>query len=394
MLNNLEENKSQSTSIILGVFLFLTVLTDFHYKYSLRYNLELPSELVYLKLVIGLTLLLLSLRMFKFKSHKTAYVTVGGLVLCSLFGLMISNKINWFSIIYIQGQYFFGLLVFFFFVNYYKYLKVKYLIKLLEILLWSNLIFILVGYFFEILLFKTYGGRFGYDGIFKSTSVASYFYMFSLVLFLNQKKSKYNYLLLFNIIISSLLVGSKTLYAFLIVVFLYFIANKGVRLIKNKKLFWASFIGFVSVMSILLLEPLFSLNRVLKRVLEDHGVLTAIFSYRDVLVKNAMIQVKEKFTIMNYLFGGLDHIQKLSQVALVDLFISFGFVGSSLILYFIIVNFPRTQNKNINFMLFSILIFVLLRGNFLYYPSEIFISMTIFAVLLKTNESNINQFIK
>lgn len=394
MLKKLKDNKSQTISIILMVFLGLTVLTDFHYKYSLRYNLEFPSELVYLKLVMGLTLLILSLNMFKFKTHKKAYITVIGIVLCSLFGLMISDYENWSSIIYILGQYFFGLLVFFFFVNYYKYLKVKYLIKLLEVLLWSNLLFILTGYFFEILLFKTYGGRFGYDGIFKSTSVASYFYMFSLVLFLNQKESRYNYLLLFNIIISSLLVGSKTLYAFLIVVLLYFVAIKGVRLIKSKKVFWVSFIGTVAVSSILLLQPLLSLNIVLKRVLEDHGVLTAIFSYRDVLVKKAFIQVNENFTITNYLFGGLEHIHKLAQVALVDLFLSFGLLGGSLTLYFLYLNFPIIQNKSVKFMLYGIGVMILLRGNFLYYPSELFISMTIFAVLLKTNESNINQFIK
>ena len=394
MINKQIQDRVLSISLVLALFFVLVILTDFYYKYSLLTNIELPKTLFYLKATIAIVLLLISLIQIKFSDYKKALFVFIAVIVCCVLSFLFSDINDIDRYLYILQQYFFGMIVFFFFLNYWKNIELKYLSKTLKTIVWLNLVLILIGFLFDFYLFKTYSFRFGYDGLFKSTSVATYFYMFSLLFFINQKKSLANILIFVSIIVSSLMVGSKSLYAFLLVIALYFIAKRGVFLMKNKKVYYGIFISAVTVLGALLVKPLFSLNTTLKNVLDEHGLITAIFSYRDVLVKNAIQQVDENFTIASYLFGGVFYIQKLTQVALVDLFVTFGIIGSLIFLYFLTINFPKIHNKNLKFVLVSIGVVILLRGNFFYYPSEIFISMTIFAMTLKTIELNSKNQIK
>jgi len=388
MLESIVQNKNQLISRVLAFFFVLIIITDFHYKYNFRFDIQLPKELVYLKILIGIVLLLFSVFSFKFDKSKKSIFIIGAIIIISIISLFLTDKSKWRYVLYIKGQYIYGIIVFFFLINYWKDLKIDYLLKALKYFLWINFILILIGYFFDINIFKTYGERFGYNGLLKSTSVASYFYMFSLMFFLNKKKSKYDYWIIINIIISSLMVGSKTLYLYLIVTLLFIIANKNQTFAKNKKRFLIIFVGAASLASFFYLKLILLLNQVLQKVYQEDGMPSFIFSYRDVLVKNAIEQSNKEFTIVNYLFGGVEYIKKLPQVALVDMFITFGIISSVLFIYFFFINLPKIQNKTIKFMLYIIVGLILLRGNFLYYPSEIFIGMTIFAVTLKTSNSS------
>jgi len=297
-----------------------------------------------------------------------------------------------YSELYIKGQYFFGIIVSFFFFSFYKKLVPVYLLIVLETILWINFVLIFIGFFYEIPLFRTYGNgfRFGYNGLFKSTSVATYFYMFSFILFFLKKKTRYNYCLLFNLIIALLFIGSKSAYLYLFFVSLFLIVKVifNMRVIKKTKLFFGLFIAVSISIGVVILKLIFTLNSVLKDVLETDGIVTAFFSYRDQLVKNVLLIVKEKYNLKDYLFGGLEHVPRLTEIAIVDLVITFGAIGGGVYGYFFAHNFPVLKKIELKFMLSVIGLIIMLRGNFFYFPSVIYMSIVIFALIVKTEESN------
>jgi len=370
-----------NTSVITAVFFALVVFSDFHYKLLSYDYLNTIKFTLIIKLIIGVVFGAIVVNTLQ---KKTVLLTLL-LILCGSISVLVLR-----TDFYILCQYNFGIIILLFFLNSKPQLEKKYLLRVVETVIGLNFVCILLGIFFGIDFFQTYqGGRFGYNGIFKSTSTASFFYMFSIMfLLLKKKKSKFNITLLIIAFISSLFIGSKTLYAYvifcLVIIMLEFIGKrKGV--IGVKMFYLLPFMICIVICTIVFI-PLVSLNETLHRLLVEEGVLTTFFSNRDHHVINAYKDMKESYNTMNFLFGGLAKVKRLTEMALIDLFLVFGLVGSIIYNVLLISIFPRIQDISLRIMLAFVLVIIFLRGDFLYFPSVMFISMAIFTIVL--NEIN------
>lgn len=381
------------TSFFVAFFLALIFISDFHYKYLAYNKLDGIRLTLWVKIVTGGLLLFSFMFLSEHVVKKANLNLIFGLIICSVIGLTTARyETNFQEALYITIQYFFGIGVMLFFLESTNEIDIKYPLKVILFVLWINLILIFLGYYFEIKLFKTYNGaRFGYNGLFKSTSTASYFYMLSLILFESLKtKSNWRYVIIANIIVSSLFIGSKSLYVFIAFYGLLYLGNKIYEMQKyfSQKKFFLIFTLVVLFIGYILFIPLISLNSSLNKVLIDNGVISAIFSYRDLHLKNVIANIQEHYNLLNYFFGGLGLVDRPTEFALVDIFLTFGLLGTVIFGFFLINNFPKINDYNTRILIFGVIAIIILRGNFFYFPSVIYISMVIFTIILKINFNN------
>ncbi len=342
------------TSILSPIFLVLILMSDLHYKYISINGIQTFKFTVISKVIIALAFLVISVINFK-KIKKGYFMVIAGLIMVIILGYANTDSNRIFYSSYTQAQYLFGLFVFYFFFSFYKFLDVALLLKTLTFIIILNFLFILIGLLYEIELFKTYLSRFGFNGIFKGTSEASYFYLFSILLFANLPFSKKNVFVFGLVIMSSLLVGSKSLYVYLFFIALLTAFNlfkKQVGFLKAKHYFLLILLAVAFVYSFLWL--VLTQNTTLNNVFIKDGLLSAIFSYRDVLTANAIYTIGEKYNFFNYMFGGLPFIYKTTEIFLMDLFITFGVIGSFLFLIFIRKIFPVIYSNRVKVMLVGI----------------------------------------
>ncbi len=377
-------------SKLVALFFVIIIVTDFYYKY-MRYYYSEFVKLTSVKLLIGL--ILATLIVVAKKIDKKNYMLLGLLFICSAISLLVQEKSTINDNIYLFSQYAFGVIAMLFFFKNHKELEAIYFKKIILGLVLLNFVFILLGFLFNIHVFETYyGERFGYNGIFKSTAIASYFYMVALIYYLiSIQKTNLTYLLISVIIVSSVFVGSKTLIAFIgitgIVILGRFVALK--QKLVGRSIFYVLYTLIISILGFYSLKLYITLNSTLKNVLLKDGILSTIFSYRDVHLNEALTNIEEHFGALNYLFGGASLVQRLPELAIVDLFISFGFIGLIAYILFVKYNFPKINN-NLAISLFLIIgVMIVLRGNFLYYPSVIYIALAIFTVILKDTDKKL-----
>lgn len=376
-----------------ALFFVIIIITDFYYKYLLYNSSETIKLLLVTKFLIG-TFLVTIIIYFKQLDRKN-YFYLSLLFICSIIGLLIQGGSTMYESIYLFSKYAFGIITMLFFFKCYERLNTSYIKKVVLALVLLNFACIVVGFIFSIHVFETYyGNRFGYNGIFKSTSTASYFYMFALVFYLlNKHKTIITYTLISIIVFSSFFVGSKTLIAFIgitaIITLGHFIALK--QNLINKRLFYVLYALIIPILAWYVLKTYIVLNSTLSEVLTKDGMLSAIFSYRDILFIDSMQSVQEHFGFLNYIFGGGSHINNFPQMALADLFLSFGIIGMVVYLRLVIYNFPKINNKQATVAFLVIAMSIVLRGNFLYYPSDIYMALAIFAVTLQDIDKYTNN---
>lgn len=383
---------NKTISILVAAFFLIILITDFHFKVVLYHGLDSVKYTKLTKLIIGGVLAYLILKEVRLKQN----IIIALLILLSSFILstIFCDYERIVHHIYVFGQYFFGLLVLTFFSQTRHLIDMKYFKLIVEYVIWINLLLIIVGYLFDIRVFDTYRGtRYGYNGIFKSTATASYFYIFYLsYLLLKRHKSKREILLIIITTISSFFIGSKTVYIFVSLIFFLYIINQILRH-KNPKqkskyiYIYAALIAFILPFIILVI---ISMNSVLNDVYVREGFVTAFFSYRDVLFFNALDEVNHSFGFLNYLFGGVSYISKLTELALIDLLLTFGAIGTLVYIYIFYQLIPRVTKKLAQVIFLCILGVILFRGNFLYFSSVMYISLAIFTLMIEeiNNKSN------
>lgn len=382
----------KTVSLLLAVFFLLIIISDFHFKCLRTYNLGYPKFTYITKVGIAISLIIVIIIFTKHSKHLKTYLTVFGLTISCLVSILLSYElfVNREAVIYIQAQYFFGLIVMFFFFNYYKLLNIRYLMGVIEFLIVINFILIVAGYALDLDIFKTYYNRFGYNGLFKSTSETSYFYVMTFILYVIKKRVLKENIMIVLIICSSLLVGSKTIYLFLTLVGLYYLNHYLVarKTIKNLMSFYLFFALILTLIGIGFYKILLPMNSVLYKVFVENGIVTTFFSFRNVLAEDAFNLVKTNFNVLNYLFGGIGYIPKTVELALIDMFLTFGILGSILFIWFLILNLPKINDKHARFLMALVAIVIILRGNFFYYPSVLYISIAIFVVILASINKN------
>ena len=369
------------------IFLPLVLITDFIFKIQMKLDVNFISFTLPLKIIISLILMLFLIIKIQGNPKMLSSLALVALLfffnVISNFSLGLESKVLY-ETFYLQFMFLFGLVVLVFFNEYYNLLNVKYIIKMLEIFIIINFVCICLGYFFNLKIFTSYTTRFGFNGIFKGNAVASYFYMFVIVLFYIKRNNK-SFIFLLISIISTLFVGSKTLYFFIflfgILIFYEFLLKK----IKNKniRVFRAIFLLLGAVFLFLFSFFIIESNELLKDLYLNKGYITALFSYRDLLIINAYDLIMVNWKPIHYLIGGIGEISKMTETGILDLFLNYGIVGSTIYFYVFASNIYYIASRKVLILISPIVLSIIFRGNFFYFPSVILISMIIFVTVNK-----------
>ena len=379
---------------IVGISFVLVLAADFYYKYF-RFCCDINvSILPYIKSIIGL--MLSSMMMYCRKLNRATSIGILILILVVFTSLLLAPTDKTMETLVLKSKFLFGTIVLVFFFTNFQSIDFG---KIKTYLFWFsalNFICIIAGFIFEIYYFETYSGnRFGYNGLFKSTSTASYFYIFSMTfLFFKQNKTIKDTIWLLILIMSALFVGSKTSYIFVFLASIIYFTDLTIKTqnILSPRLF----LGLTTFLS--LLFSFFGLrwyllnNSLFKVVVVENGFWTAFFSQRDIHFQQALMKIKTNYGFQDIMLGGVHHLDRLTELAVADLFISLGLVGGLVFLYVVVINFPRTKNLPFKLFLALIGLTILLRGNFLYYPSVIYLSILIFTMTIKeVNKKTLKQ---
>jgi hypothetical protein len=210
-------------------------------------------------------------------------------------------------------------------------------------------------------------GRFGYNGVFWSQNESSYFFISGLIYFyynfiiLNNEK----YMLKFFIFLfASFIVGTKAVFAFLILLTLFHFN------FYFKKFYTSIIISFAMIAGGIGLFTLWKMGYFAKLVFlyEKYGVVNMLLSGRNNYVKPKFIDyISNNWNFWNYLIGG-NLIDNVVELELLDLILNFGFLGSVIYILFYyktVINFNFKFNKIFKlFLIFSLFLIMSLSGHF------------------------------
>ena len=361
MISIYKERRALLKAWLPAILLVALYLSEAYFKILDFSKLHQTNLLKIFKAVLLFLLIIGILR----RNYKALFLPVLLFIMFSI-GQMTLGDLNFNIVIYIS-KYFY-LLVFLIFTSLYSFTNKQkyYLFSTFEILILINSILIFIGFLFKIFIFKTYSGdRFGFNGLFITSATSSYVYAISIIYFYNKYKKKFfikitNYILL----LSAILIGTKSIHLFIIFFFLFYILKH----LKVKKYFFF----FISVILLFVVFYFFFyvfLN--FNSIKNETSFLTSILSYRDILFTERTIPfIKENWKFSNFLFGGVNNLNIKSQMDFIDLFCFFGLFGGFLYLYLLIKYF-FTFKLSVSLYFFFILLFfnIFFSGNFFTYPS-------------------------
>lgn len=372
----------------MGISFILVLVGDFYYKYF-RFCCNLNVFILpVIKSIIGLALSSMMLYYRKLNISTSIGMLILILVLFTSLSFVPTDQMM--ETLVLKLKFLFGIIVLVFFFTNFQSIDFGTIKNYVFWFAALNFICITAGFSLDIYYFETYSGnRFGYNGLFKSTSTATYFYIFSITfLFFKQNKTIKDTIWLLVLMVSALLVGSKTSYMFVFLASIIYFSN---LIIKTQNILSPKlFLGLTTFSSLLIsflgLRWYLLNNNLFSAVVTENGFWTAFFSQRDIHFQQALTKIKTDYGFKDIMMGGPYRVDRLTEFAAADLFISLGLVGGFIFLYVVVINFPRT--KNLLFKLFVAIIglIILFRGNFLYYPSVIYLSILIFTMAL--NEVN------
>lgn len=206
-----------------------------------------------------------------------------------------------------------------------------------EYFLYVNAIALFIGYVFHVEIFRSYEytPRFGVTGFFSKPGEASYMYMIAIMVsyyfWISKNDKTYLYKILF-FSICSLCLGQKKMLFFLVLLGIVHFINYN----KFKRVFrillplaLVVFLFFKESIVQLFLEK----SPFWKRIYDESGLVSVIFSYRDQLLVDAMAYIDENWTFLNYIFGGLDFNKYKVEFEFIDLYIFLGIAGIAYYIY-------------------------------------------------------------
>src|SRR5690606_24223791 len=135
----------------------------------------------------------------------------------------------------------------------------------------------------------------------------------------------------------------------------------------NRKLIASGIIG----LSVFAVYVFFFKYGIFNEIRQKDGLLSSLMSYRDELfLERTLPYIKEHWSTLNYMFGGVSDLTTKSQIEFIDVFYFFGLVGGGLYYYLFFKAFLGFKMEIHSAVLLSLLfIIVLLAGNFFSYPS-------------------------
>lgn len=241
-------------------------------------------------------------------------------------------------------------------------------LKIIKYFIYFNSILVLLGFIFNLEVFKSYPNtpRFGYMGLILTNTFAQFIYILLITYCYKQyqvNKSTIKRIELIYLCFIALLLGKKAIVLFLFLLIIYHFCFFH----KHKK--WFRLLTLTSVILIivnksLIIKQLVEWFPFWKRFDVNKDLLTVLSSLRDVRLENFVAFVKSNWTTLNYVFGGVNFPDSRVEMALIDLYMFFGFVG--LIIYFNLFKsfFKNIATKDIVLLLFTLII-ASLTGSFL-----------------------------
>lgn len=242
--------------------------------------------------------------------------------------------------------------------------------KYIEYILLINAGLIVVGFFFNLKIFESYitSSRFGYDGIFNKVNEVSYIYSIYIVYLYYccfiLKIRHWSFFFIISLV--SLMLGTKTVLLLFCLLFVFHF----LFVLKQKKILKIAvttiIIGFI-VFFEQIMNFMFNLFPFWGHLQEKHGLLTLLFSKRDILLYNAIDYTNANWNIINYFVGGAFYNKTfaISQMDGPDLFLFFGAIGSIIYLLIFQLIFLKKNNNILNGLIIIVLFCGLLGGGLL-----------------------------
>ncbi len=350
-------------------FFSISLLLSVGYKYMLFYQGE---HLKYTWIPDAIFFVAISLVLFYKRDYNLILITLALLLIKATSSLLIFHFYDDVS------QYFkevlktvFSFSFVFFLYEYLKHLRKRDIIFIFNFFKFTLLLVcfaIIIGAIFSFSFSKTYiNPRFGFSGLLYPSSFSSYFMITSTLIlyFYNKNIKKISPVFIIITILSSLLIGTKAVYFFLMVFLLMlFITHKTY---KNKIVMSAIALGSIFTAINYNVFKTFLINKfqMLYRLYLEENTLTFLLSFRNLSFQNAKVYISENWNIVNYLIGGINRKKTLVEMELIDIFLSLGVIGLIILVFFYykILLKPIPFN-NVNIVLFGTLFCVIiLMGN-------------------------------
>lgn len=249
---------------------------------------------------------------------------------------------------------------------------------------------VFVGLLFNAHVFHTYPNptRFGISGLLYPSSYVSFFYIFSIssayLLHIRIPSKKLYSILLYTLSLAAIFSGTKSTYLFLLVFYTLFIIEKQYY---REKWLWLLLSAF-ALLFVTLRHKLASVFHVLLELYQKENFLTFALSYRNIYAQDTWTFIQENWTWVNYLFGGLDNVNQLTEMAFIDLFLNFGALGFGLFLYLyyrLITSYLHWSTMNL-IMATSIILIIAIGGNFFDRIPHAYWLVLLFFLQVKSND--------
>lgn len=238
------------------------------------------------------------------------------------------------------------------------------LVKIFYMLFIANIVVVVVGLVLDMEIIKSYPlrERFGFSGLIPKRNEATLFYMLGLLVgyfrLVVQKKKELSLFLIG--VMGSLMLGTKGMYFFLLLLGLFHIRY-------NKKLLKALAVVLLALfILIVLVLPNTEMYSYYYSQAKRLGFITMLLSGRDLIFFNEINNMTKDWTILNVFFGGQNQSEKIFEMDFLDLFFFLGIIGGLVYLFLYVKFFFATKERIAfqSFFVFSYFLLAFLGGHF------------------------------
>jgi len=370
--NNFLSRGKISVSLILALTILIMFIGDAFSKYLVYKESSFTGVSLFLRFIFeSIVLVTIAKNITKIQNNNLIL-----LVLLSVFYLIgqtillhnVNYTYNIIANLILYNKYIYIFIVFIFL----KYLTFSFnnIERILYIIFIFNAIFILIGVIFEVELFKTAIGkeyRFGYNGLISASANESAFIIVLSIIFFYFKtffiEKKISLSFIF-IIITSLFVGQKTIYLFLLLLTIYHILH--FLTIKNIPKYSLIFFATTYIAILFFNSEEFDIYfSYFIYAIDKFDFITMLLGGRNDIILKEFPEVISNWNILNLFIGGRDNELYIMESEYLDLFLSFGILGTIIYLFvFYNLYIYKIKHSFLKFMLFSLLLIAMFSGHF------------------------------
>lgn len=367
--------------IVVGIVIISIVLDACNRWLSIEHTLSEESNFsMFFKASLFVVSFFISVYYYRwFLYLSLLFVSVS---LLGAFSLVDNIDVNWLLKIKYMVKYLYPPSVFLslsYFARRFNDVNVPFFI-ILKYLYVSQALITIVGALFGISFFNSYHSRFGFSPLIASINESSLYYVIGISLlyfdFTNKitANSINRILSLIVVVTGGLLLGTKSVYLYLMFLILY-------HILSNKRKRWIASVLLIGVFLFIIafIVPFFI------KIHQDFGFLNSISSMRYELFMNKVIPlIVNNWEWYNFLIGGNNSWQHFVEMDLIDLFTFSGLVGLSIILFIWFKSAFKFNNRLGWFFAISVMILANMSGHFLWSGvNAVYLAM--FAIIMQDN---------